>query len=74
MSAHAPSKFMDLLTRGSLEQHVEGLTHVSGHTLDLIITRNNGDLILSRPSVEYYISNHAFVQSHVSVPKPSLET
>ena len=33
------TRFLELLTSMGLEQHVEKPTHISGHTLDLIITR-----------------------------------
>ena len=33
-------KFMDLLETSSLLQHVSGPTHLSGHTLDLIVNRS----------------------------------
>ncbi|CAH3193085.1 unnamed protein product [Porites evermanni] len=37
-------KFMDLLDTFSLSQQVSGPTHLSGHTLDLIITRSSDDV------------------------------
>jgi hypothetical protein len=38
------------VTHGLL-QHVSGPTHVHGHTLDVLITRGNGSLLLGLPSI-----------------------
>ena len=38
---------MDLLETFSLSQHVSGPTHLSGHTLDSIITRSSDDIVLA---------------------------
>ena len=46
-----------------LTQHVTVPTHISGHTLDLIITRYNRELLLS-----------LFVCYRVNMPRPPLET
>ena len=42
-------KFEDLLETFNLSQHVSGPTHLSGHTLDLIITRSSDDIVLASP-------------------------
>ena len=34
------------------EQHVTGLTHVRGHTLDVVITRDNSNILQSVPRVD----------------------
>ena len=34
-------RFLDLLEVADLKQHVEGPTHVAGHTIDLLITRSS---------------------------------
>ena len=66
--------FMDMINSLGLDQHMKGPTHRSGHTLDLIMTRNTGEVSLDTPSAAYYISDHAFIHCYVSLPKPSLET
>ena len=38
-------KFLDILESCCLEQHVVGHTHVDGHTLDLIITRQSDPMV-----------------------------
>ena len=55
-------KFMDLLETFSLSQHVLGPTHLSAHTLDLIITRSSFDIILASPKTTFPISDHFIIQ------------
>ena len=43
----------DVLGKYDLTQHVSVPTHRSGHTLDLIITRCNGELLLSNHVADY---------------------
>ena len=40
-------QFSDLLDAFGLKQHVSGSTHVRGHTLDLVISREGDDIIQS---------------------------
>ena len=57
--------FLDLLASMGLKQHVNVPTHVSGHTLDLMITREH-DLVISCVPVPTDISrttNRCFVFS-----------
>ena len=65
-------QFRDILTSLGLVNHVNIPTHKHGHTLDLIITRNCDELILSQPVSGFYISDHCFIQTKVSLPKPDL--
>ena len=51
------SRFLELLTSMGLEQHVDKPTHISGHTLDLIITRCSDSLLGVRPITDYLISD-----------------
>ena len=50
--------FRELLESMSLTQHVNVLTHVEGHTLDLVITRNSDSLICRAPFTDFTISDH----------------
>ena len=43
----AAIKFIDLLETFGLKQHINVATHQSGHTLDLVITRSDNDLVSS---------------------------
>ena len=38
-------RFLDLLEVAYLKQHVEGPTHVAGHTIDLLITRSSNTFL-----------------------------
>ena len=38
-------KFVDIITTAGFLQHVRGPTHILGHTLDLVISREDDDLI-----------------------------
>ena len=55
--------FLDLLDSLGLKQHVTQPTHVSGHILDLIITRNSENIIKYPPSVDRFIPDHASIHS-----------
>ena len=61
-------KFMDLLETSSLLQHVSGPTHLSGHTLDLIITLLSDDVVLASPKATFPISNHFIIQCPIGFP------
>ena len=67
-------RMCDLLNMYDLTQHVAVPTHISGHTLDLIITRCNHELVLSDPVADYMVSDHTFVCCQIKLPKPSLVT
>ena len=65
-------KFMDLLETFSLSQHVSGPTHLSGHTLDLIITRSSDDIVLASPKTTFPISDHFIIQCPIGFSRPAL--
>ena len=50
--------FLDLLTSMGLKQHVTVSTHISGHTLDLVITCEYDPIIASAPVADRYLSDH----------------
>ena len=64
--------FKSMLQRYGFVQHVNVPTHLSGNTLDLIITREHQDLKCIHISTGYYISDHCFVHAHVTTPRASL--
>ena len=45
-------KFIEMLNDRGLVQHVIGATHVSGHTLNVIIIRDNSPILIGTPSIE----------------------
>ena len=64
-------KFMDLLETFSLSQHVSGPIHLSGHTLDLIITRSS-HIVLASPKITFPISDHFIIQCPIGFSRPVL--
>ena len=60
----------ELLETYNLVQHVQGPTHQSGHTLDLVITREDDGLILSPPVNDLYISDHVTLIFRIQLSKP----
>ena len=61
-------KFSDLFETFSLIQHVNFATHVSGHWLDLIITRSFNDLMIVSPRPSLFLSEHCFVECSLAIP------
>ena len=53
-------RFAELLEDANLVQHVEGSTHMSGHTLDLVIARIDADLV-TLLHVNSFLSDHAAI-------------
>ena len=55
----------------SLNQHTNGSTHKDGHTLDLVITRSDDDIV-SNLSIDspFVISDHAAIHFHLKLKKP----
>ena len=64
------AKFLSLLQSFGLVQHVTVPTHVAGHTLDLVITREDCDLLTSAPVAHYMISTHSTVLFPLNMAKP----
>ena len=66
--------FLDQLNAFNLVQHVSQSTHISGHTLDLVITGKDNNVltesILVHPA---WISDHKLLQFHLVAPKPSTQ-
>ena len=65
-------RLKDLLNFMGLVQHVKGPTHIHGHTLDLIMTRQADDIVDGEPLPVRYFSDHAAVICKLSVAKPPL--
>ena len=55
-----------------LKQHVHLPTHISGNTIDLMLTPEESSLRLSDVTSSYYISDHSFVSAKLSIEKPPL--
>ena len=52
------AKFLELIETVGLQQHVITPTHETGHTLDLIISRQCENLVKTTPVSDYHISDH----------------
>jgi hypothetical protein len=61
--------FSHLLSACGLYQHVQAPTHKSGNILDLLITTMTSRYQVKEPSVGYFLSDHAFVSTDLSVVK-----
>ena len=62
--------FSDLLESLGLKQHIIGTTHKSGHTLDLLITREHDDHIGGINVFDYCLSGHHSISLHLEAGKP----
>ena len=65
-------KLLDLIESFGLKQHVVEPTHILGHTLDLVITRQSDEIIKVLPRVDRFISDHGAVLFRLGCTKPSL--
>ena len=65
----AARKFLHTLALFGLSQTVSDATHVSGHTLDLIITRTD-ETSVSPPDIDAIISDHFAVLSSIKLSTP----
>ena len=63
----------DLLDAMGLVQHVKQPTHIHGHTLDSIITRQCIDFVAEEPPSERFISDHAAVTCSLRTRRPVVE-
>ena len=70
----AAAKFLSLLQSFGLVQHVTVPTHVAGHTLDLVIPREDCDLLTCSPMAHYMMSSHSTVLFPLSMAKPKRPT
>ena len=63
-------KFTDLLESVNLIQHVKSPTHRHGHTLDLIITRKEEDMIADVQVLADVYCDHRVICCKINHPKP----
>ena len=64
-------RLSEILRSYGLINHVHIPTHVHGNTLDLIITRDNEELLFSPPTGGYFISDHCFIHTKLAFPRPN---
>ena len=65
------SKFLDLLDSFGLSHHVEQVTHKSGHTLDLVISKSHDVPLDALTVAEPLISDHNPVTFNLDTNKPA---
>ena len=67
------SEFMRLLDTNNISNHVSVPTHISGHTLDLVLTPIGADLIerVEVSPVDHKISDHALITFDLNVIRPT---
>ena len=63
-------RFLDLLDTMNLSQHIHEPTHILGHKLDLIITRQDESNFIQNLSIDWKISDHFTVLFNVTIQKP----
>ena len=63
---------LNLISSFGLKQHVKGPTHKSGHTLDLMISRNDDELLSSIEALDHGFPDHYAVLTSLLVKKPPL--
>ena len=66
------SALADLCDSMDLLQHVHSLTQLSGHTLDLIITRKMDSIITSSPVADCFLSDHSTVLCDLNLTKSAV--
>lgn len=66
-------RFCDLLECMNLKNHVWIPTHMSGHALDLLITRDDDSILIRDTERKRFISDHAFVKVSTVLTKPKAD-
>ena len=63
-------RFFDLLEVADLKQHVEGPTHIAGHTIDLLITRSSNTFLNNIRIDIPHMSVHSAIHCTLRLTKP----
>lgn len=66
------SLFLDLLESSRLKQHINGPTHIHGHTLDLVITHSDDNLLTSTKTLTELLSDHSVISCTIDFPRPQI--
>ena len=62
--------FLQIIEPFGLKQHVSVPTHVAGHTLDLVITRDDCDFLSNSPQAHFMMTSHSTVLFKLNWTKP----
>jgi hypothetical protein len=69
------NRFSTILESADFVQHITGPTHRCGHTLDLVITRQDDPLIKKFVTDRYHFpKDHYMINCILDLPKPSAES
>ena len=61
--------FNDTMAALGLQQHVQGLTHKMGNTLDLIFSQLETQLMVTSTATHGFVSDHCMVSIELSLKK-----
>ena len=65
-------RFSELLETLGLEQHVTFATDISGHWLDLIVTRSSNYIMVISPHPSLFLSDYCFVECSPGIPSTAV--
>ena len=65
------SQFLQIIESFGLKQHVNVPTHVAGHILDLVFTREDCDFLSCVPKVHFMMTSHSTILFSLNWAKPS---
>ncbi|XP_063960265.1 uncharacterized protein LOC135155265 [Lytechinus pictus] len=63
--------FLDILRMSKLRNHITCSTHMAGHTLDLVISRDDDSLVSSVKSTQSLPSDHSAIICRLNTLKPN---
>ena len=65
------SQFLQIIESFGLKQHVNVPTHVAGHILDLVFTREDCDFLSCVPKAHFMMTSHSTILFSLNWAKPS---
>ena len=65
------SQFLQIIESFGLKQHVNVPTHVTGHILDLVFTREDCDFLSCVPKAHFMMTSHSTILFSLNWAKPS---
>jgi len=63
------SSFLSIIDSFSLIQHVDFPTHISGHTLDLLLSKSTSSVVSSVSRSDPFLSDHSAVSATLTLPQ-----
>ena len=71
VDCHSDRDAKNFSPKFGLQQHVQVPTYLTGHTLNLIITRSNNDITVSSSKASVALSDYFFIECNLNIPRPS---